>query len=877
MAFQLVYTSAPRGLKPGAFGFCVVACSRGMKEQTISALEALSGYRRVYADPRDASRNPTSRSHVIIETATGRLRILARVADAGLDYSGRTNKIASFLSVAESELAPPGPAALFSQPNLFVKNWSSSDAPRYYDAPIALPNYVPIPSGCEGWRAATGDPAWAGVLASTVATRRPVVLVVRPDLHVLRLFQESLALLPPSERWNATFSTYYMKTPPGVQCQWKAVMRGSPEELQLRAAPGALVLDLAEPGRLPNLDSLVASPQARALVAAASGRSQGGSASPRPVQNVPPAAPRPSTPFSASPSDATPQVVPNAAPLPGAAPIGAPPSTGASPGSAHPYDEPVSSQRKTLDYGRDLVLKVETPKQRGSFGSALALRLALCAGLLLILLGVALGIMYKSGVFKTLIQAKKTVDELIAETNGRPLEPTPPFDDGSDSPSSSKDRRGFESTDPEKDVQGGEKSGLWIGDETDDDPFFGFGGDEPDEKRGDRREIANAGDNDEFDAIANEIELALTTFTKEGGLKNLETARRLLRENKDAKELIAARNRFNRVEDALKFRALQNIFWNGKDAKKRLSSGDVVVRKGDFYKELENFFSAFNLGRVVLTFRLYDENGESVETLLTIAASEFRKAKNNALSEPIELFFRDDSEDAFYVDLQRRDGALRFQSEDSARSWLLRGTYEFAAYANSDPDDGALVFSSKEKPLLNASDLNSEESLELDWLFDKAPLLSNDKSAANTLFLEYLPVGSKSALKVEKSTETFQKMRGAKKNRFDASRLVALRYQEARGRGTLGGLANATNYVFLISFTIGNSSRIEDDGVSLFVEDLKDGWRDASEGGSLPSGLVDQRVLTFNVRYRAFGGQRTEDAPILGVLKVPLELDADGK
>ena len=187
MAYQLVYTSSPRGLKPGAFGFCVVACTRGMKEQTTSALEALSGYRRVYADPRDALRNPTSYSHVLFETATGRLRILARVADAGLDYSGRTNKIASFLDVATGELTPPGPAALFSQPGLFVTNWSSSSTPQYYEAPIALPNYVPIPPGCDEWRNTTGDPAWAGVLASTVATRRPVALVVRPEQNVLRL------------------------------------------------------------------------------------------------------------------------------------------------------------------------------------------------------------------------------------------------------------------------------------------------------------------------------------------------------------------------------------------------------------------------------------------------------------------------------------------------------------------------------------------------------------------------------------------------------------------------------------------------------------------------------------------------------------------
>lgn len=364
MAYQLVYTSSPRGLKPGAFGFCVVACTRGMKEQTTSALEALSGYRRIYADPRDASRNPTSYSHVLFETATGRLRILARVADAGLDYSGRTNKIASFLDVSENELAPPGPAALFSQPGLFVANWSSSSAPQYYEAPIALPNYVPIPLGCNEWRKTTGDPAWAGVLASTVATRRPVVLIARPEQNVLQLFQESLALLPPGERWKATFSTYYMKTPPGVQCQWKAVMQGSPEELALRSTPGALILDLTNPINLPSLASLVVSQEEKALVAAASGRFQTNVGPTNAFKSVP----------SASPAVAAPPTAPGVAPLPGAVPIGAP-----TPYDLAPSDSPVP-KRKTLNYGRDAILTVELPQERKGREIAFLTKIFACVG-----------------------------------------------------------------------------------------------------------------------------------------------------------------------------------------------------------------------------------------------------------------------------------------------------------------------------------------------------------------------------------------------------------------------------------------------------------------------------------------------------------------
>ena len=47
MAFELVYTSVPKGLKPGSYGFCTVACSKELPESVVSTLEKISGYRRV--------------------------------------------------------------------------------------------------------------------------------------------------------------------------------------------------------------------------------------------------------------------------------------------------------------------------------------------------------------------------------------------------------------------------------------------------------------------------------------------------------------------------------------------------------------------------------------------------------------------------------------------------------------------------------------------------------------------------------------------------------------------------------------------------------------------------------------------------------------
>ena len=59
MTQELIYTSAPRGLKPGSHGFCTVAVTQGMPPNLAERLEALSGYRHVYPpqDPQ-AELNP---------------------------------------------------------------------------------------------------------------------------------------------------------------------------------------------------------------------------------------------------------------------------------------------------------------------------------------------------------------------------------------------------------------------------------------------------------------------------------------------------------------------------------------------------------------------------------------------------------------------------------------------------------------------------------------------------------------------------------------------------------------------------------------------------------------------------------------------------
>ena len=251
MPSELIVTSAPKGLFPGTYGFCAVACSRGMNESTMRSLESISGYRHI-----DGSVKPVVYSHYEYEISGVKKHAISRIADAGVDYSNRTNKIAHHLVLSDSEMnaLSSGPAALCATQGVFVEKWSDSEPPRYLNDrvlnnPLAIAARS-IPNG--EWRRVAGDPGWAGALASTVKSKRPVALIVRPDQNVLLLFQEALALLSPNERWQATFSTFFTSAPPAARCQWKTLVVGA-YDAKVLSDSRALVLDLSE-GKLGSVE-----------------------------------------------------------------------------------------------------------------------------------------------------------------------------------------------------------------------------------------------------------------------------------------------------------------------------------------------------------------------------------------------------------------------------------------------------------------------------------------------------------------------------------------------------------------------------------------------------------------------------------------------
>jgi hypothetical protein len=245
MSQELVYTSAPRGLRPGSRGFCTVLSTQGMPAPLAATLEGLSGYRPLFppADPR-AAENPVVWSHLKVSAVGRTIHVLSRIADCGLDYSNRANKLAHHIALDANELLSGGPANLLRSPGLLRSSWS--DEPRVVPPKTIRTETTPPLGVCTAWKAMTGDAGWAGVLAESFRAdpERIVILLFAPGQDMLPLFAEAISLLPADQRWNATFSTYFTALAPAVKCVWRAMIHDSKEAHESLRLVNALRIDL---------------------------------------------------------------------------------------------------------------------------------------------------------------------------------------------------------------------------------------------------------------------------------------------------------------------------------------------------------------------------------------------------------------------------------------------------------------------------------------------------------------------------------------------------------------------------------------------------------------------------------------------------------
>jgi len=241
MTQQLIYTSAPRGLRAGNQGFCTVAATEGMSTLLMERLESLSMY------PRDAAAvAAVVHSHFRINLGGKVLHVLSRVQRVEAEYTGRTNHLAQHLALEPHELPLGGPAWLLSQSGLWLSSWEGE--PRWLPSGKGVPTGGPAAGPCRRWQKVMGDAGWAGVLLDALLQSPDVPAYVMFDQgqEVLPLFEEAVGLLPLEQRWGVTFTTFfYPQLGPEAPCLLRGVLRGSAGGKRLRAT--GLVLHLGQP------------------------------------------------------------------------------------------------------------------------------------------------------------------------------------------------------------------------------------------------------------------------------------------------------------------------------------------------------------------------------------------------------------------------------------------------------------------------------------------------------------------------------------------------------------------------------------------------------------------------------------------------------
>ncbi|HRA89041.1 MAG TPA: hypothetical protein PK992_13245, partial [Planctomycetaceae bacterium] len=246
MIEEIIYTSAPKGLKAGSRGFCTVVSTAGMAVNTAERLESMSGYRHAFPmqDPK-APLNPVNYSHVTLRIGGRNVHVISRVADAGQDYSGRTNKLAHHLVIDDVSQFTAGPARLMTQSGVLVSQWDGNTRnipPRNLPIPLIPPSIE-----LKAWKAVTGDSGWAGWVAEQLTKdKAPVSVIFAAGTDTLALVQEVLDVLPPSQRWPVTFSTYFTKMLAGTECQLRFVLDDTPEATAIRNDARAKVVDLTK-------------------------------------------------------------------------------------------------------------------------------------------------------------------------------------------------------------------------------------------------------------------------------------------------------------------------------------------------------------------------------------------------------------------------------------------------------------------------------------------------------------------------------------------------------------------------------------------------------------------------------------------------------
>ena len=227
MAYQLIYTSVPRGLVPGRSGYTIAARHRQIRDRLVSEIERVSRYS--YSKGGDS---PEVYAHRIFDISGTKFHVLTRIVDAGSDYTGRTNYLAHHLICDSEELSKSGthPAEI-----LFSFDWLDSfeGEPKYLEDSdiIELSSYkgnIKLPAA--NWKSLRGEAADAALLVDTKSKAKNSILTFEAsdksiEKRLILLVGESAKLLSaPNE---IAFTTFFQEGDAMSDFQWIGCEAGS--------------------------------------------------------------------------------------------------------------------------------------------------------------------------------------------------------------------------------------------------------------------------------------------------------------------------------------------------------------------------------------------------------------------------------------------------------------------------------------------------------------------------------------------------------------------------------------------------------------------------------------------------------------------------
>jgi hypothetical protein len=248
MAWQLIYTSAPRLLEAGRTGFGTIARHRDIPTLLVQTVERFSQFARLPGlDP-----HRVIYCHRKVHLSSGSYHVLSMIRSAGSDHTGRTNDIAHHLIATELEAAECATAGVTPADIMLGHNWLGSwgQPPRWLDDTemVKLDSTPPYDLQYSNWVPLTNNPKHAWLLVTNPAGRS-CHLIAPTGVDMRLIFLESLRVMG-SESWQATFTTSAEPTDDNGDFRWIACATGSRAASSVNSS-GRQVLDLTKPDTLP--------------------------------------------------------------------------------------------------------------------------------------------------------------------------------------------------------------------------------------------------------------------------------------------------------------------------------------------------------------------------------------------------------------------------------------------------------------------------------------------------------------------------------------------------------------------------------------------------------------------------------------------------